>query len=139
MCTYMYIGLCACVYEYMYMVVHMGIHVHRPTCMSVHTSACAQACTDMCTSVCMEFIAEVREVSADMAAPGILLYRLGEGREHYNRLLSRLGAGESRKKSFTRPGQQEAPHPASSIARAVAAGWAARVVFADTYLPDLLH
>lgn len=91
--------------------------------------------------VCMEFIAEVGEVSADMAAPGILLYRLGVGREHYNRPLSRPGARESRKKSFvfTQSGQQEAPHPASSIARAVSAGWAAHVVFADTYLPDLLH
>lgn len=62
----------------------------------------------MCTSmhryghkcVCIEFIAEVREVSVDMAAPGILLYRLGVGKEHYNRLLSRPGAGENRKKSF---------------------------------------
>lgn len=50
--------------------------------------------------VCMEFIAEVGEVSADMAAPGIQLNRLGVSIEHYSRLLSRPGAGESRKKCF---------------------------------------
>lgn len=91
--------------------------------------------------VCMTFIAEVAEGGADMAAPGILLYRLGVGIEHYNRLLSRLEAGESRKKSFafTQPGQQEVPCPTSSRARAVATGWAAQVVFMDAYLSDLLH
>ena len=108
----------------------------------MHMCVCACACA--CTRVCVHGVyyrGQVGEMSVDMAAPGILLYRLEVGIEHYNRLRSRPGAGESRKKSFafTQPGQQEAPHPASSRARVVAAGRAAHVVFMGTYLSDLPH
>lgn len=66
---------------HIYMGAYMSVSVHRSAGMYVYASACAQICIDM-------------------AAPGIQLYRLGVSIEHYSRLLSRPGAGESRKKCF---------------------------------------